>query len=473
MQYDAVVIGAGMSGLAAGIRLARLDRRVVVLERHELWGGLNSFYTKEGRAFDVGLHALTNYVPPRTRGAPLTRILRQLRIRHEELHLGEQELSEILLPGLRLTFTNRFEHFEEEVTGAFPAERDGFARLVRDVRAVELDEVDRPETSGRERLAEYVRDPMLREALLLPTFYYGSAREDDIDWTQFVILFRSLFLEGLSRPEGGVRTILNLLVKRLKAEGAELRMRTGARRILVDRGAVRAVELDDGTVLETDAVLSSAGYVETMRLCGPEIERAEVGPADRGRLSFLESISVLDTFPAELGHRAATSFYSTVEEAVYRRPTELADVRSGVISSPNNFHAEKPPKEGMMRITVPADYAGWAALDPEDYAREKERWTDAAISAASAYVPDWRPHRIYHDSFTPRTIHHYTGHSEGAVYGSPKKRKSGETAVRGLSLCGTDQGYLGVVGALVSGLAMGNRVGLASPSDAAPAAAAR
>ena len=69
MRYDAILIGAGMSGLAAALRLALHGKRVVLVEKHELWGGLNSFYTKDGHPFDVGLHALTNYVPPRTKGA--------------------------------------------------------------------------------------------------------------------------------------------------------------------------------------------------------------------------------------------------------------------------------------------------------------------------------------------------------------------------------------------------------------------
>ena len=69
MRYDAIVIGAGMSGLAAALRLAQHEQRVVVLEKHELWGGLNSFYTLQGRAFDVGLHALTNYAAPGQKGA--------------------------------------------------------------------------------------------------------------------------------------------------------------------------------------------------------------------------------------------------------------------------------------------------------------------------------------------------------------------------------------------------------------------
>ena len=38
-----------MSGLAAGIRLAQFDQKVLILEKHYLWGGLNSFY-KQGWA---------------------------------------------------------------------------------------------------------------------------------------------------------------------------------------------------------------------------------------------------------------------------------------------------------------------------------------------------------------------------------------------------------------------------------------
>ena len=45
-MYDTIIIGAGMSGLAAGIRLAYFDRRVCILERHTTIGGLNSFYRR-------------------------------------------------------------------------------------------------------------------------------------------------------------------------------------------------------------------------------------------------------------------------------------------------------------------------------------------------------------------------------------------------------------------------------------------
>jgi hypothetical protein len=50
----------------------------------------------------------------------------------------------------------------------------------------------------------------------------------------------------------------------------------------------------------------------------------------------------------------------------------------------------------------------------------------------------------------------YTGHINGSVYGSPNKLKDGITPVRNLFICGTDQGFLGIVGATLSGISMAN-----------------
>ena len=57
----------------------------------------------------------------------------------------------------------------------------------------------------------------------------------------------------------------------------------------------------------------------------------------------------------------------------------------------------------------------------------------------------------------PRTIRHYTGRINGAVYGAPHKRRDGKTRVENLFICGTDQGYVGIVGAMLSGILMANQ----------------
>jgi phytoene dehydrogenase-like protein len=453
-HYDTILIGAGMSGLAAGIRLAQFDQRVVVLERHYLWGGLNSFYKRGGRRFDVGLHALTNYAAKGERGLPLTRMLRQLRIRHEELHLGEQRFSEIAFPDTRLRFTNEFELFESEVAREFPTQMDGFARLVREVREADAFTPDDTSLGARAVLATHFDEPLLIEALMLPMCYYGSARVDDIDWYQFVILFRSFFFEGFSRPEGGIQPMLELLRKRYLELGGELRLRCGVQAILSANGKLSGVRLDDGTELTADRVLSSAGYVETMRLAGRE---DEVQDAERGDMSFTETIFVMDTEPAKHDHGAAVIFFNDTPDFRYRVPDDLIDTRSGVICSPNNYASEAPLPEGILRYTNLANYERWNALEGDAYEAAKREQTDAALAVATRYGMDPRPHEVFRDSFTPTTVRRFTGHDKGAVYGSPTKRLDGATTIDGLHLMGTDQGMLGVVGAILSGISMANR----------------
>jgi phytoene dehydrogenase-like protein len=457
-RYDAIVIGAGMSGLAAGIRLAQFDRKVVVLDRHALWGGLNSFYKRGGRRYDTGLHALTNYVPKGVKNTPLAKLLRQLRISHDELALGEQTFSEIRFPDLRLCFKNQFGLLEEEIAAAFPAERDGFARLVAEVRAFDAFDETAVARSARSELAHFVKDPLLVDALLLPITYYGSAREDDVDWDQFVILFRSLFLEGFARPDGGVKTLLDVLVARYKSAGGELRMNCGVASILRDaRDHASGVRLENGEELHSDCILSSAGWPETMALAGREVDRSEVG-----QLSFVESIHVLDRRSEALGHRATIVFFNATDRLRYRVPESLVDVDSGVICSTDNYQSPRPAQEGVMRITCLANHRLWSALDLETYESEKRTCEAAMVDAAVRFAFDPRPYTRARDAFTPRTIQKYTGHWNGAVYGSPTKRRDGATGIQNLHLIGTDQGLLGIIGAMLSGVTMANKHALAS-----------
>ena len=101
-MYDTIIIGAGMSGLAAGIRAAYFDQRVCILERHTTIGGLNSFYRLGGRDYDVGLHAVTNFTSKGYKRGPLALLLRQLRLRWEDFALAPQIGSSIVFPGVEM-----------------------------------------------------------------------------------------------------------------------------------------------------------------------------------------------------------------------------------------------------------------------------------------------------------------------------------------------------------------------------------
>ena len=67
---------------------------------------------------------------------------------------------------------------------------------------------------------------------------------------------------------------------------------------------------------------------------------------------------------------------------------------------------------------------------------------------------------LYKDVFSPTTIKKYTSHLDGTVYGSTTKVKDGKSGIDGLYIIGTDQGFLGIVGSMLSGISMANLYGL-------------
>ncbi len=470
-HYDVAIIGAGMSGLAAGIRLAHFGKRVCIFERHNAVGGLNSFYSLTGRKFDVGLHAMTNFVRPGVKGTPLTKLLRQLRIERDEFALCEQKQSRIAF-GPRgetsLRFTNDFAVLEAEIAMKFPAQIDGFRRLVAAIKAFDDVSLDAAPVSARATVRGYVSDPLLEDMLFCPVMYYGSPQEHDMEFGQFVIMFKALFLEGFARPFDGVRVILRVLLEKYRAAGGERRMKCGVARIETQSGQATALVLDTGEKITADHVISSIGAPETSRLIDrsrSQIEnpQSEI-PAPTGRLSFIETITMLDRQPAALGWGSDTIiFFNDSARFTYEQPAGPVDPRSGVICIPNNFDygADRTLSEGIFRVTCLANYGQWAHLPEDDYRAAKLHWFNEAQTSARRFLPlvndaQLSAATLATDMFTPRTITKFTGHLGGAIYGSPLKNRQGRTALSNLYLCGTDQGFLGIVGAMLSGISMAN-----------------
>lgn len=460
MHFDVAIIGAGMSGLAAGIRLAHFGKKVCIFERHTVWGGLNSFYKKKGHHFDTGLHAVTNYLKPDYRGprVPLQRIFRQLRIAPDAFGLVPQNYSRTVHPGVTLHWDNGLDRLTDEVRDNFASQVDGFKRLAVACETYPDWLNDTPRRSARAMLTEYVSDPLLIDMLLAPLLWYGSAEEHDVDWDQFVTLFNSIYREGFCRPAEGVKRILRTLVDRYADVGGEMRRGNGVASIEVTGDHVRALVMDDGEVVTADKVISSAGFVETMRMrsdTSPDCFENEIG-----NLAFVETIFVMDRPMSELGVDATITFFTEDERLRWSCPDELVDVRSAVVCCPDNYQYDAELDAHHLRVTHLADWRGWFALDGEAYDQAKAAQIERSRVAIRKYAGDFEPHVVFTDGFTPRTVTRFTSHLRGAIYGSPAKRKTGATDLANLYICGTDQGMLGVVGAMVSGITVANFHGM-------------
>jgi hypothetical protein len=320
--------------------------------------------------------------------------------------------------------------------------------------------------SARALLDEKISDPLLRDMLLLPTCFYGSALENDIEVSQFAIMWRSLFKEGFARPFIGVRQVIRLLLDRCREHQVDRRMKCGVKQIIVRNSRAVGLILDDGTEVTTDKIYSSAGAVETQRLrsdCSPQVAQNEIG-----RLGYLETIATYK--PEEFSQfkwNETIIFFCDEERFNYQSPKGLVDPKSGVICIPNNYNygSERKLDEGWLRVTALANHDAWCRLPEEEYLAQKTVWLNQLNRVARNHLTPVSD--MAHDAaltssdvFTPRTVRKFTGHLNGAIYGSPIKRRDGRTDLENLFIIGTDQGFLGVTGAMLSGISMANLHGL-------------
>ncbi len=456
MHARYLIIGGGLSGLAAAIRIARFKEDVLLVERHIRPGGLNSYYYRQGKLFETGLHAITNYAPPGEKKAPLNRLLRQLKIKRDHFPVREQRSCQIHFgEELILTFSNDFSLFCDNVCSLFGDQADAFLHFVS-----YLDTIDPfapcSFVSARSVLKRYFTDELLIDMILCPLMFYGSSREHDMDFKQFVIMFRAVFQEGMFRPAETMKEVLDLLVEQYRLFGGILRFGTGVRKINHDNNSVFGVTLESGEEISCDFLLSTAGIAETRRMLGQDMVLT-----DKKRLGFVENIiSVRSEATPRFPEDTTIIFYNKTGRFLYRCPELPVDFSSGVICFPGHFEGiETRDNTREIRTTHLASPGRWQALarNQEQYDQHKTLSRKRSVETAEAIIGAFADDILYEDSFTPVTIKKYTGKIDGAIYGNPEKIQDGKIGFDNLFLAGTDQGFLGIVGSMLSGISIANQ----------------
>ncbi len=452
-DYQLIIIGGGLSGLAAGIRFARFGQKTLIVERHNLPGGLNSYYYRRNYLLETGLHAMTNFARVDKKHAPLNRLFRQLKLSRRSFITHEQLCSEIIFPETTLKFSNNLQLLTNEIAQNFPKSVDSFQTLVKEITAYDPF-ANVPWQSTRNHLHQRLKNPLLEDMLLLPLMVYGNAEEHDMDLGQFTIMFRALFLEGFFRPHGTIKDLLDMLIAHYKTCNGELRFRAPVKKILRKDKKVHGIRLQNGEEITADAILSTVGIPGTIGLTNWPLDLETY----IGKMSFVETISMVPS--SNLQHertRQTILFYNLNEKLTYQRPDTLIDPSWGVICFPDNFQGLAQKNPVQVRVTNAANYDLWQQANPEQYKQFKKESVSRSTQAVKKIIGNYCQDVVYQDSFTPTTIERYTQKSAGAVYGSPIKIKSGTTPWHNLFIAGTDQGYLGIVGSMLSGVTIVNQ----------------
>jgi phytoene dehydrogenase-like protein len=130
-EWDVVIIGSGLGGMAAGAALARYGHKVLLLEQHHRLGGLTHSFSRGDFTWDVGVHYLSTMSPEdNIRGfldwmcdTPMDFV--SLGSVYDVLHIGADE---------PLALSRPYEAYEMDLKDRFPDRADEIEAWTRALR---------------------------------------------------------------------------------------------------------------------------------------------------------------------------------------------------------------------------------------------------------------------------------------------------------------------------------------------------
>lgn len=272
---QALVIGAGLGGLAAAMRLGAKGYRVTVLDRLDTPGGRGSALWRDGHRFDLGPTIVT--VP---------QVFRELWAVCGRDFDAEVDLRALdpfykiqFADGESFTARQDTDAMRAEVARLSPRDLPGYEKFLRDSEARyefgfedlgrrpmnELWELIkvlprfamlRADRSVVGHARRRFKDPRLQMAFSFHPLFIGG---DPCHVTSMYILVSHLEKEfGVHYAMGGVEAIAKAMAGVIEDQGGTVRYGAEADEILVENDAASGVRLNDGSVLKAPVVVSNA-----------------------------------------------------------------------------------------------------------------------------------------------------------------------------------------------------------------------
>jgi all-trans-retinol 13,14-reductase len=481
-QYDLVVVGSGLGGLACAVLFAKEGYRVCVLERNKQIGGNLQTYTRDKVIFDSGVH----YVGGLGKGQNLYQIFRYLGIMDK---LKLQQLDEDMMDGIAFVGDSKvykhaqgYDRFIKNLMVDFPHDEEAITRYCEAIRNVcqkfplynlrsgsAFEKNDVLEIDTRTFLESLTPNKKLQNVLAGSNLLYAGEGYKTPFYVHALII--NSYIEGSYRFVDGGSQIARLLSKQIRSHGGEVKTGQQVVRLVEENGAITYAQTSDGATYPGKLFISNAHPAKTMEL----VESDLIKKIYRTRLKSLpNSISV---FSINIVMKRNTFQYQNHNLYYYGRDDVWGLIDYQPEEWPNGFalfYSASSKQNGfadgitLMTYMRYEETMAWkntfnTALNEksrgEEYEQFKKEKAEALIAYADNVLPGFRESIFSYYASTPLTVRDYIGSDDGSLYGISKDYRdplktfiSPRTKIPNLLLTGQNLNLHGVLGVSMSAI---------------------
>lgn len=443
MQYDVIIIGAGLSGLTAGSLLAKRDLRVAVVEKSYNPGGSCGVFKRNGVTFDIGAAMLFGFGEA---GFNAHRFVFNCLeepiavVKHEQLYCMH-------FKGHRISFVDDIDAFVEELGAVFPSERANIRRFYRDlekmyqnVMVANPNYTTPDETAGqsalksllkhplsyarflgylnksaRSLLGDYFSDPEIFKFFDKITSTYCYATLEEAPAVLAAVMFVDNHVGGSYYPAGSTIFLPGKLEKVIEENGGTMLLKKEVTRILFENQQPVGVELAGGEkILARDLIYSGTVW----NLYGKLIARQNT-TLKRARWAARQ----IPTYPSVV-------LYAQVNRAVIPPDTQPVEM---LVGNPDRVDESEVTvyiasiddrtlcdESSHVVLAIGPSVKDWTQEDQWAYQKQKEAEKIRLLGVLEKRFPGFEAAVSHVELATPRTIERYTNKNGGAVAG-PKQ----------------------------------------------------
>jgi phytoene dehydrogenase-like protein len=429
-RKKAVVIGAGISGLCAGVYLQKNGFDVEILEKHASAGGLATGWTRQGYTFENCVHWLVGSKDGGDFNAWWKEVLDIGRIDfvddavYQVVEMGED----------RLVIHKNPDVLEKELLEKAPEDAAAvreLARIVRKFSGFRMTGGDSwaARLAGTLRMLPYLpafakvrkvtmgefgerlRNPLLREFFL--------AGLGEMSFFAVAASLAWMAIGNAGYPIGGSLKLIGLIEKRFRELGGRVRFNADVGTIVVENGRAVGVTLASGETLRADVVVSAAdGHATLFEMLGGRYLSPKIKKAYDTYKLFPSYLQVSLGVAADLRNEPGF-LHRTLD-----RPLEIDPQTQVGALTYRIFHFDPtfapPGKTAAVVFLTTANDGYWRGLRKTDrpkYEAEKKRVAEAVVSEFGNRFPAARDAIEVVDVATPASVVRYTGNWRGSMEG--------------------------------------------------------